>query len=78
MHFYSTKHPSCLNPPTSLSLTVYNRKVVEQKLGYIHNNPFSGKWTLTDIPENYRNSSAKYYLLSIDEWRFMTHYAEHI
>jgi hypothetical protein len=60
------------------SSKMYNRKVVEQKLDYIHNNPLSGKWTLTDIPDNYHYSSVRYYLLNIDEWGFITHYSEHI
>ena len=60
------------------SSVMYNRKVVEQKLEYIHNNPIGEKWKLADLPENYSYSSAKYYLLNIDECRFITHYTEHI
>ena len=60
------------------SSRMYNRKVLEQKLDYIHNNPLSGKWSLTDFPENYQFSSAKYYLLNADDWGFITNYAEHL
>ena len=34
----------------------------EQKLDYIHDNPCSGKWNLSDSPAGYCHSSAKYYL----------------
>jgi REP-associated tyrosine transposase len=60
------------------SSEMHNRKVTEQKLDYIHNNPVTEKWKLSDAPENYHYSSAKYYLLNIDNWGFITHYAEHI
>jgi REP element-mobilizing transposase RayT len=33
----------------------------ETKLNYIHNNPCSGKWNLEKSPQDYNNSSAKYY-----------------
>ena len=60
------------------SSEMYNRKVTEQKLDYIHNNPVAEKWQLADLPENYHYSSAKYYLLNKDDWGFITHYTEHI
>jgi putative transposase len=61
----------------ALSVPVYSREVMEQKLDYIHNNPVSGKWRLARIPEEYVFSSARYYLLKKDEWGFLTHYMEH-
>lgn len=39
---------------------VFTPIFITQKLDYIHNNPFSGKWMLTDSPENYLHSSAKF------------------
>ena len=60
------------------SSTMYNRKVVEQKLDYIHANPLQKKWKLCEAPEDYYYSSAKYYLLNQDDWGFITHYTEHI
>lgn len=33
-----------------------------QKLDYMHNNPCTGKWQLTNAPVNYQYSSAKFYL----------------
>ena len=62
----------------SLNKKMYNRKVFEQKLDYIHLNPLQEKWQLVEQPEDYKYSSAKYYLLNIDDWGFLTHYYEDI
>ena len=35
-----------------LSIDLYSRKVVSQKLDYIHANPLQEKWKLVDTPEN--------------------------
>ena len=37
-------------------------RFTRQKLDYIHMNPCKGKWNLCNIPEQYKHSSAKYYL----------------
>jgi len=55
--------------------TMYNRKVLEEKLDYIHNNPV--KAGLCDLPEDYKYSSARYYILNEDD-PLLTHYMEHI
>lgn len=55
---------------------MYNRKVAEQKLDYIHNNPV--KAGLCEFSVDYKYSSARYYELNEDEWGFITHYADHI
>ena len=34
-----------------------------QKLDYMHNNPFSGKWTLSENAPGYKHSSARFYIL---------------
>ena len=57
---------------------MYNRKVVEQKLDYMHNNPLTGKWKLVDRPEDYYFSSASFYMLNRSEFNFITHYKDHI
>ena len=44
-----------------LAIELYSRKILEQKLDYIHNNPVQGKWMLADSPLNYKYSSAMYY-----------------
>ncbi|MGV3588964.1 MAG: transposase [Adhaeribacter sp.] len=58
-----------------LSVPLWSTKVLEQKLDYIHRNPVQEKWQLADLPENYYYSSARFYLLNVDEWGFITHYA---
>ena len=35
---------------------------IQQKLDYIHINPCKGKWNLCEKPEEYKHSSAKFYL----------------
>jgi REP element-mobilizing transposase RayT len=55
--------------------TMNNREVLLQKLDYIHNNPV--KAGLCSSPEDYRFSSARYYLGEA-EWTFLTHFSEHI
>ena len=62
----------------ALSIPIYSREVMEQKLEYIHNNPVQEKWRLADVPEDYYFSSARFYLLNIDDWGFITHYMEHV
>jgi putative transposase len=55
--------------------TMYNRTVLEEKLDYIHQNPV--KANLCHIPEEYKFSSAGYYILnSADD--LITHYMDHI
>jgi REP element-mobilizing transposase RayT len=62
----------------SLSVPAYSREVMEQQLDYIHNNPVQKKWRLAEIPEEYYFSSARFYLLNIDDSGFITHYMEHV
>ena len=58
-----------------LSVPLWSAHVFQQKLDYIHQNPTQEKWNLSDIPENYYYSSARFYYLNIDDWEFLTHYA---
>ena len=60
-----------------LSIDLYSREVIEQKLDYIHNNPVQGKWMLTDEPANYLYSSSSYYEREECRFPFLTHYMEH-
>ena len=59
-----------------LSVPLWSSYVFGQKLDYIHNNPIQEKWKLSELPEKYHYSSAKYYLLNTDDWGFITHYAD--
>jgi len=45
-----------------------------QKLDYIHNNPLQEKWQMSDFPENYKYSSARFYLTAEDEFKLLDHY----
>ncbi|MCE2734825.1 MAG: REP-associated tyrosine transposase [Chryseotalea sp.] len=56
--------------------TMFNKKVAEQKIDYIHENPV--KADLCKLPEHYYYSSARFYELNVDDWGFLTHYAEHM
>jgi len=62
----------------SLSTHLYTYKVFLQKLTYIHNNPLQEKWKLADVPENYRFSSASFYMSGEDEFKFLTHISDRV
>ena len=57
-----------------LAIELYSRKVIEQKLDYIHNNPVQGKWMLANNPLGYKYSSATYYENEDLSFPFLTHY----
>jgi hypothetical protein len=60
----------------ALSVDLYYHKTFLQKLNYIHNNPLQPKWLLASQAEDYRYSSAHFYHTGIDNWGFLTHYAD--
>ncbi|MCS6824355.1 MAG: transposase [Cytophagaceae bacterium] len=55
-----------------LSVDLFTKEVLLQKLDYIRNNPIQEKWRLSDTPENYFYSSAKFYICNEDDWGFIT------
>jgi len=57
-----------------LSVDILSKKVLEQKLNYIHQTPIQEKWKLIDSPENYKYSSASFYIENKKCWSFLTHY----
>ncbi|WP_197413294.1 transposase [Pedobacter sp. Leaf176] len=59
-----------------LATLIDSKEKIEQKIDYVHQNPLQEKWNLCDTPENYRFSSAKYYLTGTDEFGFLTDYRE--
>lgn len=61
-----------------LAIELYSRKVLEQKLDYIHNNPVQGKWMLAESPFDYKYSSATYYENEGLGYSFLTHYMDDI
>jgi len=58
----------------SLSVDLWTPEVFMQKFDYIHNNPLQKRWQLTDLAENYRYSSARFYETGEDEFGLITHY----
>ena len=60
----------------SLPIVLYTDEVFWQKLDYIHNNPLQEKRQLADYPENYRYSSAKFYMTGKDDFGILTHWKE--
>jgi REP element-mobilizing transposase RayT len=62
----------------ALSVDLWSRPVFVQKLDYTHNNPMKVKWKLALSPEDYRYSSAKFYVKGVDEFGLLTHYGSRI
>lgn len=60
----------------SLAIELYTRKVFEQKLNYIHNNPLQERWSSAENAADYKYSSAKYYETGIDDFEILNHYNE--
>ena len=56
-----------------LSIPCCTRKVVEQKLDYIHRNPLKAKWRLARTTLDYYYSSARFYDRGHDDWGILTH-----
>lgn len=56
----------------SLSIPIWTRSVLIQKLNYIHSNPV--KANLCRYPEEYRYSSARFYDCNERTWDFLVHY----
>ena len=59
-----------------MAIELYTRKVFEQKLNYIHNNPLQERWRMVENAADYKYSSAKYYETEIDDFGFLNHYTE--
>ena len=62
----------------SLATELYSRKIIEQKLDYIHSNPFQGKWMLAESPLDYSWSSYNFYEGKNDQFNFLTHYMDDV
>jgi putative transposase len=48
------------------ALAIHQSATFMTKLNYIHNNPVQERWHLCDIVEDYRSSSARYYIKNED------------
>jgi len=60
----------------ALAVLMDSKEKVEQKIEYIHNNPFGERWGLAQMPEEYYWSSAGYYELGKDDFGFLSYYME--
>ena len=59
-----------------LSVDLYSREVLEQKLDYIHFNPVQEKWNLSTLAVDYKYSSIRFYEEGENEWTFLKSYAD--
>ncbi|HUC82523.1 MAG TPA: hypothetical protein VMR70_16570 [Flavisolibacter sp.] len=59
----------------SLVKECWSEPFLLQKLTYIHNNPCQPHWNLAPLPEEYKWSSAHFYLKGQTEFDWLKHYA---
>jgi putative transposase len=59
-----------------LAIPISTENILIEKLNYIHNNPVKEKWALCQYPEQYKWSSAKFYLNGEDEFGIVTHFKD--
>lgn len=55
------------------SIDIKDRTMAAQTLEYIHNNPLQEHWALAEFQEDYRYSSAGYYIKEQSEFKFLKH-----
>ncbi len=53
-----------------------SKHFIYQKLNYMHNNPFTKKWSLCKNPLEYKHSSAKFYLTGEQGFYSITNFME--
>ncbi len=56
----------------ALSVSLWTQSVFKQKLGYIHSNPVAAG--VCSFAEDYKYSSASFYIKNTSQWEFITHY----
>jgi hypothetical protein len=54
----------------------FSQAMIEQKLNYMHENPCRGSWNLANNPQDYKHSSARYYLTGVYSVYEVTNYRE--
>ena len=59
-----------------LAIELFSRKVIEQKLDYVHANPVKGKWNLCKDIIDYKYSSCAFYETGQDNFGILKHYME--
>ena len=61
-----------------LAIPLSTDDILVQKLDYIHNNPVAWKNPLCSTAEDYRWSSANFYLTGVDEFDFLTDFRDEL
>lgn len=57
-----------------LAILLDTQDKLEQKIDYIHYNPLQVQWQLSEQPEDYEWSSARFYETGLDNFGFLTDY----
>ena len=60
----------------ALPIRLYDRKILEQKLNYIHLNPLQEHWNLVSDPNDYPYSSCSFYEQEDKRYSWLTHYMD--
>jgi len=60
----------------ALPIIMYSRKILEQKLNYIHTNPLQVHWNLVSDPNDYLYSSCSFYEQGDMRYSWLTHYMD--
>ncbi|HZY35056.1 MAG TPA: transposase [Mucilaginibacter sp.] len=71
---YSRKHQFWQR--NGLPIIMFDRKILEQKLDYIHFNPLQSHWNLVTDPNDYYYSSCSFYEQEDKRFSWLTHYAD--
>jgi putative transposase len=62
----------------ALPIVMTDRRILEQKLDYIHLNPLQKHWNLVSDPNNYLYSSCAFYEQEDMRFNWLTHYMDAI
>jgi putative transposase len=62
----------------ALPIRLYDRKILEQKLNYVHLNPLQEHWNLVTDPNDYLYSSCSFYEQQDNKFSWLTHYMDEI
>jgi putative transposase len=60
----------------ALPIRMFDRKVCEQKLNYIHENPLQAHWNLATDPNDYSFSSCSFYEKEDNRFNWLTDYRD--
>ena len=58
-------------------ITISDFNMAGDIINYIHCNPLQSKWSLVKFPEEYRYSSAEYYINGSNDFGMLRHYMEY-